>query len=128
MNLTEDLMRLQVPVVGLPGNTILDLTAVRPSTANVSEALAAVIPTPEQSGDVFRDTEIGQVQQELIQQLGILPRDLTNIEFVWLLSGRRTYNDLGGVIGPDTRRVATNRLLYRPVDEVLVAVCGQSER
>jgi filamentous hemagglutinin family protein len=119
--LDDRFFNFEAAVGALPLGTVVDFTPEPPSNANVSEAIAAAIPTPEQSGDVFRDTGIGVVQQQLVQEMGILPRDLTSVEFVWLLANRRFYNDIGGAVGPDSRLVANDRLLYRPVEDVLMA-------
>jgi len=114
-------MLVAVPSMSLPVGTILDLTPVEPSIANVSEAIAAAIPRPAQSGDVIRDTSVGRVQQESIVEMGIIPRDLNEAELLWLLSNRRFYNDMAGELAPDVREVSANRLSYSSVEQVLLA-------
>lgn len=97
----------------------LDLAAAGPSTGNIAEALASSPPDPE-FGKVPRTTEIGKVHKDMLEQLGILTRDLTPAELVWMLNNRRFYNDLDNRVAPDKRIVAAQRLLYTPVEQVII--------
>lgn len=100
------------------GGDYFDFNGTGPSNTNVSEVIAAAIPRPAQTGDVIRDTIVGQAQFQVLADLGIIPRDLTAIEFVWFLAGRGTYNDIPEEFGTPAERqieIARNRLLYDPI-------------
>jgi hypothetical protein len=103
------------------GTTAFDLRSEGPSTTSLAEAIAAAVPRPEEVGDVFRDTSIGeQVQQELLA-LGIDVRDLSLDELISYLAGRALYQDLpaGLAIDPTGFEVAVDRLSPRPVLQLL---------
>lgn len=96
---------------------ILDLRSSGPSNTDVSEALAAVIPTPHQSGNVIRDTLVGQSQSQVLGQMGLTVRGMPILDFIVGSAGIRTYNDIPGNATLSSRDVliTDGRLDYNPV-------------
>ena len=102
----------------------LDPSSNGPSNANSAEALAAVIPTPEQSGVVERETIVGDFQRELLAEFaGVDLEGLSPAQRLEFLTGRELYNDLPGVspvkVAVARALLTENRLLYDPVANML---------
>ena len=107
----------------------LDPSSKGPSNAPVAEALAGAIPTPEQSGDVFRETIVGDAQRQLLAEFaGVELEGLSPAQRLEFLTGRELYNDLGD-LQPGQALIAQallteNRLLYDPVSNMLAFYRG----
>jgi hypothetical protein len=101
--------------------TVFDLRSDGPTTVNLSESIAGVIPRESQSGQVGNDTAVGRAQREELAKLGVYARPLDRAELVDFLVGRAFYLDVPQRLTPlaEDFKVAVNRLPGDVVNMVL---------
>ncbi len=118
----QGLVTLATPGAGgaLPSIAVLDLISTGPTNANVAEALAGALPRETRDGDIAQDG-VTEAQARALEELGILPRDLSTDQLIEFLVGRAIYDDFprSTGLGATESRVTMNRLSRRRVREAL---------
>ncbi len=103
------------------GGNFYDLRSEGPTTANVAEAIAGAVPRETQSGEVPQGAGVRKAQLDLLNQIGVYPKDVKLEQLVDFLSGRALYNDVPAktTLEASDYKVTVYRLNPDTVDRVL---------